>query len=33
MLPYDEIKELFEQHGNVMRTAELSASKIYYRDI
>ncbi|HOD03126.1 MAG: hypothetical protein BWY46_00396 [Firmicutes bacterium ADurb.Bin300] len=33
MLTHDEIKNLFEQHGNVMRTAELRASRIYYEDI
>jgi predicted transcriptional regulator of viral defense system len=29
----DEIRWLFEQHGYVMRTAELRAAKIYYEDI
>jgi predicted transcriptional regulator of viral defense system len=33
MLPYEQIKKLFEGHGNVMRTSELSASKLYYKDI
>ncbi len=33
MLPYDKIKKIFENHGDVMRTAELRASKIYYADI
>ena len=33
MRTMDEIKNIFEQHGYVMRTAELRASKIYYEDI
>ncbi|MFP3155313.1 type IV toxin-antitoxin system AbiEi family antitoxin domain-containing protein [Lachnospiraceae bacterium ZAX-1] len=33
MLSNDEIKSIFQKHGNVMRTSELSASKIYYNDI
>ena len=33
MLSHDEIKNMFEKHGNVMRTSELSASKLYYKDI
>ena len=33
MMPVDKIKTLFEQHGCVMRTAELRAAKIYYEDI
>ena len=33
MQTMDEIKTIFEQHGYVMRTAELRASKIYYEDI
>jgi len=33
MLSNDEIKCIFEKHGNVMRTSELSAFKIYYNDI
>jgi len=33
MLSNDEIKNVFKKHGNVMRTSELSACKIYYNDI
>lgn len=33
MLSYNEIKKVFENYGYVMRTAELHASKIYYKDI
>jgi len=33
MLPINEIKNIFEKHGNVMRTAELHACKLYYNDI
>lgn len=33
MLAYDDIKNLFERHGYIMRTAELRAAKIYYEDI
>lgn len=33
MLAQDEIMNIFKQHGYVMRTAELRASKIYYDDI
>lgn len=33
MLPIDKIKSIFDGHGGVMRTADLSASKIYYTDI
>lgn len=33
MLPIDKIKSIFENYGGVMRTADLSASKIYYTDI
>jgi len=33
MIVYDKIRELFEHHGYVMRTAELRASKVYYEDI
>ena len=33
MLTIDEIKNIFERNGYVMRTAELRASKIYYEDI
>ena len=29
----DGIRKLFEQHGYVMRTAELRAARIYYEDI
>ena len=29
----DEIKKLFQQHSYIMRTAELSAARIYYADI
>jgi predicted transcriptional regulator of viral defense system len=29
----DEIKNLFEQHGGVMRTTELHTARIYYGDI
>ena len=28
-----EVKKLFEEHGYVMRTAELQAAKLYYQDI
>jgi predicted transcriptional regulator of viral defense system len=31
--PENEIRKLFEQHGYVMRTAELRTAKIYYEDI
>jgi len=33
MLTHEGIKNLFERHGYVMRTAELRASKVYYEDI
>jgi predicted transcriptional regulator of viral defense system len=33
MLTHEEIENLFKQHGYVMRTAELRASKIYYEDM
>ncbi|MDK2941641.1 MAG: hypothetical protein PWP56_1154 [Acetobacterium sp.] len=33
MLSIEEIKKIFNEHGNVMRTAELVASRIYYADI
>ena len=33
MLPINEIKKVFTDHGGMMRTAELSNSKIYYSDI
>lgn len=33
MLKLSRIKEIFENHGGMMRTADLSASKIYYKDI
>jgi predicted transcriptional regulator of viral defense system len=33
MLTHEEIKNLFEQHGYVCRTAELRAAKVYYEDI
>lgn len=33
MLPIDKIKLIFDGHGGVMRTVDLSASKIYYADI
>lgn len=33
MLEHDELKKLFERHGYVMRTSELQASRIYYKDI
>jgi predicted transcriptional regulator of viral defense system len=33
MLLISEVKDVFEQYGYVMRTAELRASKIYYEDI
>ena len=33
MLTYDEIKNLFEDYGCVMRTAELREAKVYYKDI
>jgi len=33
MRPLNEIKELFQSYGNVMRTKELRASKVYYEDI
>ncbi|HVJ49950.1 type IV toxin-antitoxin system AbiEi family antitoxin domain-containing protein [Desulfitobacterium sp.] len=33
MLPIDKIKLVFDGHGEVMRTVDLSASKIYYADI
>lgn len=33
MLPLDKIKRIFEMHGGMMRTAELTAVKIYYKDI
>ena len=32
-MAHKDIKKLFRQHGYVMRTAELSAAKIYYSDI
>lgn len=33
MLSLDKIRKIFEQHGGIIRTAELSVSKIYYVDI
>lgn len=33
MLSHDEIKKMFEKYGNVMRTSELIASRLYYKDI
>lgn len=33
MLSIDQIRNIFKKHGNVMRTAELAMSKIYYADI
>lgn len=33
MLSIEEIKKLFNEHGNVMRTADLVTSRIYYADI
>ena len=33
MRAMDDIRNIFEHHGYVMRTAELRASKIYYEDI
>jgi predicted transcriptional regulator of viral defense system len=33
MLAHEEIINLFEQHGYVLRTAELRAAKVYYEDI
>lgn len=33
MLSIEEIRKIFYEHGNVMRTADLVASKIYYADI
>ncbi len=33
MLSHDEIKKMFERYGNVMRTSELIASRLYYKDI
>jgi len=33
VLPIEEIKKIFHEHGNVMRTADLVAAKIYYADI
>jgi predicted transcriptional regulator of viral defense system len=33
MRKIDEIKNIFKQHGYIMRTAELRALKIYYEDI
>lgn len=33
MLPIEEIRKIFHENGNVMRTADLVASRIYYADI
>jgi predicted transcriptional regulator of viral defense system len=33
MIPIEEIKKIFNQHGDVMRTKDLVAAKIYYADI
>ena len=33
MRTMEDIRNIFEQHGYVMRTAELRASKVYYEDI
>lgn len=33
MLSIEEIRKIFYEHGNVMRTADLVASKIYYANI
>lgn len=33
MLSIEEIRKIFNEHGDVMRTADLVASKIYYADI
>lgn len=33
MLPIEEIKKIFNQHSNVMRTDDFVAAKIYYADI
>ncbi|RCX20155.1 hypothetical protein DFR58_102228 [Anaerobacterium chartisolvens] len=33
MIPNHEINELFKKHNNVMRTSELYAERIYYKDI
>ncbi len=29
----ERIKKIFEEYGNIMKTSELSAAKIYYKDI
>ena len=33
MIPIEKIKKIFNEHGDVMRTADLVAAKIYYADI
>lgn len=29
----EKIKKIFKNHGNIMKTSELSAAKVYYKDI
>lgn len=33
MQPIERIKQIFADHGGIMRTAQLSEAKIYYKDI